>query len=100
MLATRRRLTRRILEALPVPADGCRDYLVTVLRGFPVRIFASGRRSYRLKYSVGGRQRVATIGEHGTSWTAEQARQEAEDLRRVVDRGRDPIEERHLMETA
>ncbi len=97
---TTRRLTRRIVEALPVPSKGFQDYFDLELRGFHVRVFASGRRSYRFKFSVDGRQRVATIGGHGTSWTAEQARQEAEDLRCVADRGRDPIEERHLVELA
>jgi len=96
----RKRLTKRVVEALPTPRAGFADIFDTELRGFHVRVFASGRRSYRLKYCVGGRQRVATIGEHGSSWTADQARAEAEDLRKVADRRRDPIEERATAERA
>jgi len=96
----RKKLTKRVIEALPVPAEGFVDTFDKELRGFHVRVFASGRRTYRLKYSVRGRQRVATIGEHGSSWTAEQARAEAEALRMIADRRRDPIEERRLAERA
>lgn len=96
----RKKLIKRVVEALPVPAAGFADWFDTELRGFHVRVFASGRRSYRLKYSITGRQRVATIGEHGPNWTAEQARTEAEELRKVADRRRDPIEERASAESA
>jgi integrase len=91
---TRKKLTKTTVEALQQPRSGFADHFDRDLRGFHVRVFASGRRSYRLKYTVAGRQRVATIGEHGASWTAEEARSEAEDLRRVADRGRDPIADR------
>jgi integrase len=96
----KKKLTKRVVEALPVPAQGFKDHFDAELRGFHVRVFVSGRRSYRLKYSVGGRQRVATIGEHGPSWTADEARGEAEELRKVADRRRDPIEEREAAERA
>ncbi|GAM97855.1 integrase [alpha proteobacterium U9-1i] len=94
MPMTRKKLTKAVVMALPAPSEGFADYFDVGLRGFHVRVFASGKRSYRLKYTAGGRQRVATIGEHGPSWTTEQARTEAEDLRMVADRGRDPIAER------
>jgi integrase len=91
---TRKKLTKTVVVSLAAPSEGFTDYFDKELRGFHVRVFASGKRSYRLKYAVKGRQRVATIGEHGSSWTAEQARTEAEDLRMIADRGRDPIAER------
>lgn len=89
-----RRLTKRMVEALPRPATRHRDHFDAELRGFHVRVWSSGERTYRLKYIIAGRQRVATIGQHGSEWTAEEARSEAEDLRRIVRRGRDPIAER------
>ncbi len=95
-----KKLTKRVVEALPTPRAGFKDHFDAELRGFHVRVFASGRRSYRLKYSVHGRQRVATIGEHGSSWTAEQARDQAESFRKIADRRRDPIEERAEAERA
>lgn len=91
---TRKKLTKTVVAGLEAPSEGFTDYFDKELRGFHVRVFASGKRSFRLKYVVGGRQRVATIGEYGPSWTAEQARTEAEDLRMAADRGRDPIAER------
>ncbi len=99
-MAGRRRLSKRVVEALPAPSVGFTDTFDSELRGFHVRVFASGRRTYRLKYSATRRQRVATIGEHGSSWTAEQARAEAEDLRKIADRGRDPLAEREAARQA
>lgn len=46
------------------------------LKGFGARCQAKGR-FYVVKYRHGGRQRWLTIGEHGSPWTAEAARESA-----------------------
>ena len=53
-----------------------------------------GARSYILQYRIGGRgspTRRATIGQHGNPWTAEQARDRAEELLGMVRRKIDPV---------
>lgn len=91
-----RKLGKREVDALKAPVAGLLDVFDTELRGFHVRVFASGRKSYRLKYSIAGRSRVATIGEHGAPMpygplTAERARKEAERLRGYVNARIDPL---------
>jgi integrase len=61
----------------------------TTVRGFGVR---RQRRDafYVLKYRVGGKQRFVTIGRHGSPWTPETARREAQRLLGAVASGADP----------
>lgn len=62
-------------------------------RGFGLRITAAGGRAFILQYTADGKQRRQTIGSPPT-WTLEAARVEAGRLRREVDQGADPLEER------
>ncbi len=69
----------------------------STLRGFGVKITPKGRKVYIVQYRIGGRHgrvRRITIGEHGSPWTPQQARQEAKRLLGEVDAGRDPAAER------
>ncbi len=71
------KLTKRYVEKLE--PDSHVDYVAwdDELRGFGVRVWPSGKRSYVVKYRTAqGRQRKATIGPHGRI-TAEQARTRA-----------------------
>jgi integrase len=63
------------------------------IRGFAIRIFANGVRSFVLVYRINGRQRRITIGQHPT-WSVQAARLRAKELRQQVDSGRDPAEEK------
>lgn len=90
------KLTKRTVEALPVPPRGAfaqTELWDADLNGLHVRVAPTGRRVYRFKYRVGGRQVIATLGEHGPI-TAEQARERARALAGTVAEGRDPIAER------
>lgn len=60
------------------------------IKGLGVRVWASGARSYILKYRRGGVQRWLTIGVHGDGWTPEKARREAERLKGRIREGVDP----------
>jgi integrase len=88
------KITKRIVDAA-APDEG-RRYIVwdTELRGFGLLVLPSGVKSYILQYRTPeGRERRATIGKHGT-WTAEEARAKADEMRRSVNSGRDPLDER------
>lgn len=88
------KLTKRTVEAMAIPPKGAQAELWdTDLGGLHVRALPTGRRVYRFKYRAGGRQVIATIGEHGPL-TAEQARERARALAGAVAEGRDPAAER------
>ena len=58
-------------------------------------VMPSGARSYLVQYQMGGRgtpTRRATIGRHGSPWTAEKARDHAADLLEMIRKGIDPAE--------
>jgi integrase len=91
------RLTKRSVEAVPVPAKGKRSYLWDdTLKGFGVMVMSTGARSYLVKYRIGGRAAPArryTIGRHGSPWTAERARERASEVLELVRRKVDPIDD-------
>ena len=60
------------------------------MRGFGVCITASGHRSFILNYRFEGRERRLTIGAVSV-WSLAAARLEAAELRRMIDRGTDPL---------
>ena len=83
------RLTTSIVNAARKPSEGEVRIWDREVKGFCLRIYASGRKVYALKYRVGGTQRWYTIGEHGSPHSPEQARDEALDILRGATKGRD-----------
>ena len=68
------------------------------LRGFGLRATSNGARSYVFQYRMGGREspsRRYTIGRHGSPWTPQTARREAERLSMLVHQGIDPVQAEH-----
>jgi len=63
------------------------------LKGFGVRIFKSGAKSFVLSYRFKGRKRLMNIGKYG-KWTLDKARKEAKSLLVDVDKGKDPLQEK------
>ena len=60
-------------------------------RGFALKVTAGGLKTFVLRYTVDGRQRLKVIGEWPT-WTLEAARAEAHDLLRGIAKGSDPLD--------
>jgi len=87
------RLTKRSVEGLAIEAE---DYFVwdRDVRGFGLRTYPSGKKTYLVQYRAGRRTRRVTIGQHGVL-TADQARTEAKQLLAAVARGQDPSAIRH-----
>jgi integrase len=81
------------------PARGNRITYDPKLPGFGFRITAAGQRSFVFNYRIKGRERRITIG-HYPTWTVLGARKQAEQLRREVDLGNDPLEERITLREA
>jgi integrase len=88
------KLTKRIVDAAQAQS---KDYVIwdDDLRGFGLRVFTTGKRSYVLQYRALGRSRRYTIGPHGV-WTPETARREALIQLGRVAKGENPAEEREL----
>ncbi len=87
-------LTEALIRAAESPAKGKRflfDGHRDAPKGFGVRIMASGSKTFVLRYLVGGKDRITTIGAVGT-WSLQAARKEAATLRQSVDKGTDPVQ--------
>jgi integrase len=98
------KITKRAVEAIPLPVGTARSYLWDdTLKGFGVMVTGAGSRSYLVQYQMGGRgapTRRATIGRHGSPWTAEKARDRATDLLELIRRGVDPVDEQRRQREA
>lgn len=82
-------ITKRLVDsAEPDPAGELRIW-DTDIKGFVLRVWPTGRKIYGLKYRFGGRQRWYRIGEHGSPWTVETARDQAKDVLEALRRGED-----------
>ncbi len=87
------RLADALIRSLPAPVHGNKityDAGKDAVRGFGVRVTASGAKSFVLNYRVAGRERRYTIGAY-PAWSVAKAREEAGRLRREVDQGNDPL---------
>ena len=87
------RISKRTVDAQKPPAKGDRIVWDDELRGFGLRVYASGRRTYVIQYRAKGRTRRYVLGPHGVL-TPAAARERAARLLLAVKDGRDPSEER------
>lgn len=71
----------------------------TEVRGFALRVTHRGAKSFVLDYRIAGRQRRITIGSY-PDWSVAAARRHAGDLKKIVDKGDDPMGERHAERSA
>ncbi len=88
------RIGKRSVDLLR-PGSGEVRFWDTELKGFCVRVYPSGRRVYAVKYRTAeGRQRWFTIGQHGSPWTPDEARDKARRVLSAVADGADPHSDR------
>lgn len=88
------RLTDSLVKALLAPIKGNKLTYDDEIKGFAVRVTSGGARAFILNYRANGRERRYTIGSF-PDWKTVQARKEAAELKRLVDRGEYPMRERH-----
>lgn len=87
------RITKTLVDKLPLPASGQSFLRDLELKGFGVRVTASGTKSFIVEKRVKGRVRRMTLGRFG-ELTVEQARKQAIQLLGKVACGVDPVAER------
>lgn len=112
MAGSKAKITKRTVDAEPVPATGEPERWLwdTELKGFFLRVYSSGRKVYGVKCRAAGRQRIHTIGEHGAPWrgrdgrtttlTPDLARGAAADALGLARAGEDPNAERQAARDA
>jgi integrase len=88
------KLTDKIVRDLVAPPAGNTIAWDSAVKSFGVRATTGGAKAFVLDYRSGGRQRRYTIGSW-PDWSVAAARNEAMRLKREIDRGRDPMAERH-----
>ena len=93
------KLTKRTIDAFR--RDGTdRVFWDDELRGFGLRLKPSGAKSFLIQFrNRQGRSRRLTVGQYGRM-TPDEARREARRLLSDVERGADPVEQRHLERNA
>ena len=84
------KLTKSAVDRIAAPATGQAFYRDTELKGFAIRITASGVRSFVLEKRIEGRVRRMTLGRYG-ELTVEQARRQAQKFLGQVAMGENPI---------
>jgi integrase len=95
-------LTAQTIADLPAPPTGNKLYWFKgaivqgrqIPRGLGIRVTANGSRAFILSYSIDGKERRITIGDTA-NWTIPEAVKRARELRKLIDRGTDPMAERH-----
>lgn len=92
------RITKRTVDGL-VPS--IRDDFLwdTDIKGFGVKVTPKGKRIYICQYRINNRLRRYTIGQHGSPWTPEEARQKARRIMGMVAEGNDPARAKHAAKT-
>jgi len=90
----RGKIMKRTVDSLKAPATGEVMLWDDGLKGFGVRVRPGGGKTYVFMYRGGAGRgaplRKYTIGLHGSPWTPDSARTEAERLRGLVASGADP----------
>nr|WP_298931126.1 site-specific integrase [uncultured Erythrobacter sp.] len=95
----RHKLTEKVIRDLSPPIT--QDQLIvrdTAMAGLGVRITKAGHRAFVFNYTCNGLQRRMTIGAP-PAWSVAAARERAKEIRRQVDAGIDPLEEKKKART-
>lgn len=95
------KITKRVVDATQPKPSGMRSIVWDdEVKGFGLLVLPSGVKSYFYRYRTAeGRERRITIGKHGAC-TPDEARNDAEEYRRQVKKGKDPLSERVALRNA
>ena len=94
-----KKITDKLVKEIEAPETSNRITYDTDIKGFGVRVTAAGAKAFILNYRAGGRERRYTIGAY-PDWSVAAAREEAKELKRPINRGEDPMGERHSARAA
>jgi integrase len=90
-------LTKKIIDSAAYQGDAAKQDRYVLwddsLKGFGLRVYPTGMKSFVLNYRHNGRKRFLTIGQYGAI-TLDQARKEAKKYLVEVIQGDDPLQER------
>jgi integrase len=88
------KLTKSVVEKLPVPAAGQEIYRDSELKGFGLRVTSGGARTYIVEKRIGGKVKRVKIGRADAALPTEKARRLAQEFLGTVAGGRNPIAEK------
>ena len=94
-----KKITDKLVKEIEAPETSNRITYDTDIKGFGVRVTAASAKAFILNYRAGGRERRYTIGAY-PDWSVAAAREEAKELKRRINRGEDPMGERHSARAA
>ena len=89
---------KTVREQIP-EEDRAYQVFDTEIRGLSIRVMPPDERSFVKDYRFAGRQRRMAIG-RWPEWSVTAARERARELRRLIDEGTDPMEERDALREA
>lgn len=85
------KLTKTAIDKISPPEKDPTFYRDDEIRGFGVKVFPSGLKTFFLEKRVSGKSKRISIGRYGEEFTVEQARREAQKLAGTIAAGIDPI---------
>ena len=88
------KINETFAKKAPLPEKGSKVHYDNLIAGFGLRATKAGAKAFVLNYHINRRERRYTIGKF-PAWSAAAAREKASDLRRLIDQGVDPLEERN-----
>ena len=88
------KLNETFVKKASLPEAGQKVYYDSAHPGFGLRVTKGGTKAFILNYHINKRERRFTIGKF-PAWSAAAAREKASDLRRLIDQGIDPLDERN-----
>ncbi len=88
------KINETFVKKTAAPDNGSKIYYDSETPGFGLRVTKTGTKAFVLNYHINRRERRYTIGKSPT-WSAAAAREKARALRRLIDQGVDPLDERN-----
>lgn len=88
------KINETFVKKTEAPDLGHKIYYDLDLPGYGLRVTKAGSKAFILNYHINQRERRITIGK-SPAWSAAAARDKANELRRQIDQGIDPLEERN-----